>query len=233
MRILALLRTASPTANFLAASSTVALLLKVLVLDQLPEMFPGAHKAGLLSDAILTSVVASYVFYLLVVHVKEQTDKDTLRPYIQKHATRVVGDCLSQLSEISKTTGSALSLDSVEKEDVLAAFAKIQPYSPAPLIISPSNARANWFEYFSYHEVRTKGSIRKLLDQLVFLDSRLVATITAIDDCSHFTHLSLVRESRVSNADLSVWAPPFWDYCVLCRALNSYLSAPGRNLPAS
>jgi len=103
---------------------------------------------------------------------------------------------------------------------------KIPPYSQAPLIISPTNQHANWFQYFSYNATRTKSSIRRLLDQLPFLDAKLVSLLTAIDDCSHFYTLDAIQALQVGNQDLSAFASSFYDYCVLCEQLRVHLECP-------
>ena len=54
----------------------------------MPEVFLGGYEFGVLSDAILTSVVASYIFYLFVVHLKDQKDKITVRETLQNPANR-------------------------------------------------------------------------------------------------------------------------------------------------
>lgn len=228
MQLLKLVRTASREANTLAAGATAALLVKILLLNRYREQFFGAYELGVITESVLASVVASYVFYLLVVHVKEQSDRDVLRPYVEKHSKRVVGDCLSQINEISKASGVSLNFSTLSEADVSAAFSKIAPYSQAPLILSAqSNQYANWFQYFIHHEARSKGSIRKLLDQLPFLDAILVSILTSIDDCSHFSGMSFLLNVQVSNPNLSTWAKSFYEYCLLCRQLNSHLVGLG------
>ena len=228
MNLLKFLKSASREANVLVLSASAGLLLKVLVLNRFPEKFFGAYQLGLIVEAVLASVVASYVFYLLVVHTKETSDRSVLRPYVEKHSKRVVGDCLSQLAEVSKASGVPLDLHTLSEADAISAFSKIAPYSKAPLLLSAqTNQYANWFEYFIYHEHRTKGSIRKLLDQLPFLDAKMVSILTAIDDCTHFYSLSFLMNVKVRNPDLGAWAKPFYEYCVMCKQLNSHLVTLG------
>lgn len=224
MQLLKLLKTASREANALAVGAAVILLFKVLLLNRFPGLFIGAYDLGVIVEAILASVVASYVFYIIVVHVKEQSDREVLRPFVERHSKRVVGDCLSQINEISKASSVALDFTSISEADVSSAFSKIAPYSQAPLLISTqSNQHANWLQYFMHHENRSKGSIRKLLDQLPFLDANLVSILTAIDDCSHFSSMSFLLNVNVSNPDLTAFAKCFYEYCLLCRQLNSHL----------
>lgn len=224
MNLINLVRTASQEANALTSVAAVALLIKILWLNRFPGRFFGAHELGLIVEAILASVVASYIFYLLVVHVKEYSEREILRPYVEKHSRRLVGDCMSQVMEIAKASSMNLEVATISMSDISSAFSKISPNSDAPLIMSVQTMKhANWFQYFDHHKTRSTESIRKLLDQLPFLDANLVGIVTAIDDCMHFTQLKILTTSKVSNETLSVWSKSFYDYCMLCKRLDAHL----------
>jgi hypothetical protein len=228
MQLAKLIRTASPEANTLAGVSTILLIIKILALNRFPAIFTGAYELGIIVEATLASVIASYIFYLLVIHVKEQSDRATLQPYIEKHAKRIVGDCFSQLDDLSKAASTRLDFHNLSQTDINSTFSKIPPYSQAPLLISATGDQyANWFQYFIYHESRTKSSIRKLLDQLIFLDAELVRLIADIDDCSHFSGMDLMQNIQVRNSDLTSWASSFYKYCYLCSQLDLYLVKRG------
>ena len=221
MRLVVLIKTASTEANQLAAASAALLLLKILWLNRLQSLFPGAYELGIIVEAVLASVIASYVFYLLVVHLKEITDQQVVRPYLQKQLNAVLGSCTAQLSEISKASGVKLQLASLTKDNVNSALAKIPPYSDAPLVISiQPTQHANWFQYFSHYETRTKQAIRRLLDQLPFLDVSLISAIAAIDDCMHYLSITVPLHQRVRNENLSAWSSTFFDYAILCKELD-------------
>ena len=212
----------------LAAGSAILLLLKILIFNQLPSIILGAYELGIIFEAILASVIASYIFYLLVVHLKEIDDKIIIQPYLQRQLNAVLGSCTAQLNEISKTSGIKLELSGLTKDGVNSAFTKISPYSNAPLLISVQpNQYANWFQYFTHYENRTKQGIRKLLDQLPFLDASLVSAIAQIDDCSHFSTISFVLSNRVRNEDLSAWSSTFFDYAILCKDLRNCVERLG------
>ncbi|MDF2627279.1 MAG: hypothetical protein K0R39_1110, partial [Symbiobacteriaceae bacterium] len=61
--------------NWSVILSLLTLLIKIVLLNRLPESFPGANQLGIVVEGILGSMVASYVFYLVVVHTKEIKDK--------------------------------------------------------------------------------------------------------------------------------------------------------------
>lgn len=216
------IKTVPVEANILALLAAAALLAKIFLFNKLPEAFEGAYDLGIVVEGLLASIIASYIFYLFVVHLKARSDKTVLYPYVSKHSMRIVGECVGQLAELSKASGVVLELTELNDESTKLALSKIQPYSQAPLIIDHAGTYANWFQYFVFHNNRTKESIRKLFDQLPFLEATHVSLISAIDDCPHFYSLDAVLGVQVSNPDLSTWASTFYAYCVHCRELESY-----------
>lgn len=225
MQLLRLVRTAAPEANILVSASLGLLLLKTFVFNRFPSPFTGGYELGVLVESVLASVVASYVFYLFVVHLKERSDKSTVQPYINKHASLVVGDCCSQIAAVANAAQIELNAGTLSLDQVTEAFKKIHPYSPAPMILADGNSNANWFQYFDYFESRAKDSIVRVLAQLLYVDIQLVSVLSAIDDSSHFRHLDHLRGLPLRNTDLSSWASTFFAYCELCQKLDKLLEA--------
>ncbi|OYY20339.1 MAG: hypothetical protein B7Y59_04510 [Burkholderiales bacterium 35-55-47] len=219
------LNSASRSATYLAGGALVALTAKALILNRWPAPSAFLHDFGVLVEAILASVVASYVFYLFVVHLKEVSDRETVGPYIDRHTLRVVGDCESQLFAIGKVSGSPVALENISLKAVTEAFSNIPPYSNAPLLLGPkTNKYANWFEYFEHHKQRTRESIARVMAQLIYVDAKRVSLLAAVDDCSHFSMIQHFLHMPVSNPDMSAFANTFHDYCVFCLALKQHMS---------
>lgn len=219
------LKSASRGATYLAGGALAALAAKVLILNRWPAPSTFLYDFGVLVEAILASVVASYVFYLFVIHLKEVNDRKAVGPYIDRHSRRVIGNCESQLLEIGKVAGPAVSLENVSLQTITVALSKIPPYSNAPLLLGPTtNKYANWFEYFDYHKQRTRESIARVMAQLIYVDAKRVSLLAAVDDCSHFSMISHLLHTPVSNHDMSAFSSTFHDYCMLCLALKQHMS---------
>ena len=217
-------RTIPKTLNLLALASFVSLLLKVFVFNHIPEPFHGSFELGIVFEGLLASILASYVFYLIVVHLKEVRDQTIISPHITQWAKRVVGDCMSQLSEFTKASQISLELATLDKEAVKAALSKVDPNSNAPLLLAV-NQYANWLQYWGYHQTRSKNCIAKIMGQYTFVDAQLIALLTAIDDSSHFNFVSEFIHTPIRNEDMSAFASSFYDYCVACRQLDTFLNA--------
>ena len=224
MNLIRMVRSAAPEANFVAGVSLVLLITKILVLNRYPAKIVGVYEFGVTFESTLSSVIASYVFYLLVVHFKEVTDRAAVAPYVNKHVQRVVFDCKHQLSAFHTASKVALSLDTVTLAEVTEAFSQIAPFAPAPMTFMPEHSEANWLQYFEYYMAKTKRGITRIFAQLPYIDAKLVGLLTSIDDCTHFEGLELIgSEVPVVNADLSVWAPSFYEYCEQCRDLQRFI----------
>jgi hypothetical protein len=201
----------------------VVLLVKVFVLNRVPEKIPGAADLGIAFEGVLASILASYAFYLIVVHGKERRDKAAVSPHISKWARRIVGGCRNQLGAFSNATDIPLDLSALTKQNVETVFSKVSPHANAPLVFA-HNQHANWLQFLDYHRVRDEEHIRKIFSLLIFVDSQLASLLTAIDDCSHYSAVRLFVGIPIKNEDLSAFAGEFYNYCVACRNLEQYLN---------
>jgi hypothetical protein len=216
------IRTIPKTINWLALTSLGLLFIKVFVFNQIDEIFTGAHELGTVFEGLLGSVLASFVFYLIVIHFKETKDKRVIYPNITRWAHLVVEDCKSQLTAFVNETGVKMSLDDLTSEQIDEAFKKVSPCGNAPLLFSLNN-HANWIQYFKYNSTRSKLYISKIMSQLIFLEASFVSLLTSIDDSTHFNIIEHFPTQQIGNKDLSVFSKTFFDYCEACRNLDKYL----------
>ena len=225
MRFLAhLIKSAAPVANYLAVVALALLVLKILVLNRWSSPSTTIYELGVLCEGVLASTVASYIFYLLVVHLEKVNDRAVVSPYIDRHTSRVVGACEHQIGDIARAAGCSLSLETLTEQELTAAFSKIAPYSAAPLVMGAIGNNANWLQYFDFQKSRTRESIARVFSQLIYLDPRRVSLLAAIDDCSHFSSVGHFLHIQIRNTDLANFASAFFSYCEACRWLKKYMA---------
>ncbi|WP_212646219.1 hypothetical protein [Delftia sp. PE138] len=218
-----LIKTASKEANTLTISALFLIGFKILILNKFPQLFPGAYDIGVIFEGVLASIVASYIFYLFVVHIKEKSDNEILKPYITSHATKIVIDSSTQISNISQHSGVMLDAENLDAQHLENALSNLHPYGAAPLVISPNTGEhASWMQYFHYYKESNRRQIRKLLDQIRFLDASLVSDLTKIDDCNHFIAMDILITAHIGNENLSTLAESMHEYHLLCQALNKH-----------
>ena len=121
IKLIKLIKTTPSEINFLVLLSIFILVLKIFVLNRFVAPIFGMHEFGLILESVLASIIASYIFYLLVVRLKEVSDKRTIKPYIENHIMRIVNDCKNQLSEISKVSKVELTLNNFSNDEITIA----------------------------------------------------------------------------------------------------------------
>jgi len=222
VHLLLLLRSVPPVANIVAGISLALLVLKALVLNQIPGAFAGAQEVGALVDSILTSIVASYVFFVMVVHWPSVRDRMLVRPHVARHSRQVVRFCRQQLAALAGATGTTLEFEALSADELRKAFRATNPNATAPMVFFPGNQTATWIQYLEHHVERSLTSIARTLSNVQFIEARLVQLLTSIEDSSYFMQMRLVGSAPMRNTDLSVWAEPFIQYCALCNELETY-----------
>ncbi|PJK32914.1 hypothetical protein CWC49_06245 [Pseudomonas sp. S09F 262] len=218
-------RTASTEANALAISATFLLLIKILLLNKIPAIFSGAYEIGLWVDSILASIIASYAFYIVVVHIKERSDKMLVQPYIQKHAGAIVSACTAQITAFSDAASVHMSFNQITEAQVEEAFKKLKPYGPSRLIaeVRMPPVYAPWIESMIYYKREAHARIAKIIAQPVGLDAQTVEILTRVEGCEHFEALSIFESVTMGAEDLTNFSGRFYRYCLLCRELDNYL----------
>ena len=216
-----LISSAALEANVLVSLAAATLLVKILLLNKLPQPFAGAFELGVVAEAVLASIVASYVFYLLVVHLPEHRAKMLIEPFVKKHLTRIVGDGMAIVHDIGQSSGTELNFLTCTKEELQASLKRIEILSESPLVIGPTYRPANWLEFFAYRVGRTRSSAQKLMQRITILNAKRIKLITDIDDCNYFNMVeSYVHQNTRAGSTLEFISDVQHKYLLLCRELH-------------
>jgi hypothetical protein len=224
LKIRRILESSASEANYLAIGALLCLLLKVLVLNRFPALFVGAYELGIIVEAVLTSVIASYIFYFIVVHLTSFREHEHIEPFVQKHLTQMVGDAHGVLAAISNASSIELKLSTLTKQELHDALLKIPANSPSQLMLftqHPQTRAASWMEFFQYRSNRSKTSALKLLRHVTLIGAKRIRLITAIDDCSYFIQIEqMIALPISSSSNLSFLDSTLYKYFGLCQELH-------------
>lgn len=227
MKLLEFLKSASPEANRLVIYASIALVIKQF-LNAIPAPMSGMYEFGLIVEAILASVIASYLFYLLAVHAKEISDRSIIQPYLDDHFKGIVRECENILSSVSQRTGLALDFATLKLEEIREAFSAIQGSDQAPIIFGESNG--TWIQYLNHYMERTSNHTKRLLVQLPHLKPDEIKDVVNIDECKYFWLLSsIVDIDKIPkyrfNQSLEFFSEEFFNYCQCCKKISGRLSS--------
>ena len=165
-------------------------------------------------------MVASYIFYFIVVHLKAMKDKENVNKFISFKVSNILNTYKTQISDIKKLSNSNEEKKYFELEELEKLFSKINPNTQAPLMLGTKYA--TWMQYFQSHNKRTQTHISKIFAQMPFLDSELVDILAHIDDNHHFNIINLLSSVQCNNTNMENFASDFLEYSNLCKKLEEY-----------
>lgn len=200
--------------------SVVSILAIDFCLKDIEEIVSWGSEFGEIYYRLCLSIIASYIFYFIVIHLKSMRDKENINTFVSSKVCQIVGDYNKQLSEIKKVSNLKDDKTTYELEDWKDLLIKISPKAQAPLILG--TRYATWMQYFSYYNKRTQSHIQKIFVNMPFLDSELVKILAHIDDCSHFSVIDLLSSVSFNNDNMEGFASTFLEYAELCRQLDEY-----------
>ena len=212
----------SPFLNFALIVAIGSIILMEAYLLDMPEVVSWGAEFGAAYYNLCLSIMASYIFYFIVVHLKSQADKENINTFVATKSYGIVGAYKSQIKEMKKVTNTCSECEYFTKKEVDQIFKAINPKSNAPLLLVQFGNYANWIQYMSYHKDRTQKFIQKIFAEMPFLDSELVRLLAEIDDCSHFYFVESTLSSQFNNTDMSAWVGTFYEYSVKCQKLEEY-----------
>ena len=170
------------------------------------------------------SVIASYIFYFFVVHLKSEKDKENIYGYIAKKTGRIIGDAKSLILTLRNESRVNFEGDYPSLIDVEKMCKAVNPNGRAPLVIGSLGNYASWIQYLDYYKNRTEKSIREIYTQMPFLESSYLKRIVAIEDCGYFYSISMAVSLTLKNTDLSAFAKEMFEYFERVKVLEDYAS---------
>jgi hypothetical protein len=213
--------TANRSASIFTLLSTVLLGIKIFLLNSIPAFSGVVYELGVVLDGLLISIIASYIFYLFTVHLKELNTKRLTYPYLYRKTFFVISECEKILRDIERQANMELMLDEITSEELKFALSKISFDSSAPLKIGP--IQANWKQYLDYHEDRTKNIVSQLFSRIGFLEPEHIVMLDAIQESPHINTGSSLRSFLIGNPDLSAYGATLYHYCEKCLELKKYM----------
>lgn len=201
-------------------------ILTIVLIDfwfiNIPVLFKGGEKIGQIVYKLCFSYISAFIFYFLVVHLKNQKDKENLYSYISINTLKVIGQAKAVINESARSSNITLKgsyPDSLELKSICNA---INPNSNSPLVLGRIGNYANWMQYFYYYKRRSNEATNKVLSKVQFLDSVLVHKLAKIEDCTHFDEITMFVNIPIQNTDLSAFESGLSEYFDLIIDLERY-----------
>lgn len=185
MKLFLFLRTIPIAVNLTFTVSFVALCIKILWLNAVPAPMEWMVNFGVIAEGILASIIASYIFYLFVVHYPEHQKCKVLLPIVAPLCQRIGNYSYHILNHIHREAGcpehttvhpAEINLEQLEFELRLIA-AKCYEHSE-----SSQKSTQNFFDYVIGDINKVNEDIQEVLNHVnnLAIDSKLIKSLLTL-----------------------------------------------------
>lgn len=206
--------------NIAIIISCISIVVIDFYLKDIEEIVSWGSEFGNIYYRVCLSMIASYVFYFIVIHLKSIKDKENVNKFISFKVSNILSTYNTQINEIKKLSNNIDEKKYFKLEELEKLFKNINPNAQAPLILGTKYA--TWMQYFQYNNKRTQKNINKIFVQMPFLDSELVDILAHIEDNHHFDIIDLISSLQFNNKSMESFASSFDRYANLCQKLEVY-----------
>jgi hypothetical protein len=228
--------------RFLTATAFVSLLflvLKIAHLDNLPEIFPFAYEVGKITEALFMSYVASFIFYLVVVHSKETKDKIAFYPYALLLSRQIVQRVTYELQSMTRNISLDIDVNNVTVEQICSlantldveSRSNVMPKKPDAFRMDTDGKP--YFEMMTWTEAQLSNrrvvfwKIEQIISSRMLIDTEWLEILMQIDYCGHMTFSA----SQIENQDCGIGAASllqndgkeYYDFYQLIIKLSHYI----------
>jgi len=216
--------------NLVLTILVVAAIISIIIMEgwllDIPEIVTWGSEFGSVYYKLCIAMISSYIFYFIVVHLKNMRDKEWLDPVVSRHVAEIVGNYKFQIRAIKHEAGIDSEKEyfiwNDDKARLIEIFSKVKTKGKTPLI-NDAGVAFSWLEFLHLMMRKTMTDINFLLEKIQFLDSELVNILSLIQYCEYFQTIDLiVRQREFENEDLSFFGELFYMYGTYCAYLETY-----------
>ncbi|MBU2884298.1 hypothetical protein KO507_00810 [Gilvimarinus agarilyticus] len=172
--------------NTILIICAASLLFKIFFLDTIPEAFFGAYKLGLIFEAITISMIASYIFYFFVVHVREINQKRALCSFLEYWARIMAKNTNGMIIRMLRESGVEGDENTINQNLIDSVFESLEPEKyEAPMRIGTS--KANWREYVCHNAFYIERQLEKMSRDPALLEIEIYRLIVKLQDSSYIS----------------------------------------------
>jgi hypothetical protein len=202
--------------------SISCVILVEFIFDKTAELFPGGAKLGDILSNLSLAFVASYIFYVVVVHMKYVKDKEHLDPFIELK-TRQLVNAIRVLTHTLILRAKADPENKYPSEPELADIArKINLVDPAPDAYSRMHPHINTMSDFFYHWKKiSEERLEDILSLSQYVETEQIELLLHIQESGFYSTLDIF-EAIGLNGDFSILSNDLYSLSQSAKKLEEY-----------
>jgi len=191
-----------------------------LYLVKIPARFNGAYEIGQFFSKISISYITGFIFYFIVVHLKNESDKRNINEYVGHEVYGIITDGHLLIQPLMQIDDKKARFRDLDRKKLYELLAKIDPLAKeAPLI--RNDEKVTWIEWYADQIGSTMKHIQNIFQRLNYIDTKLIKLLTRIENSIFIKQFDfLVRNSREQK--LNIYQPQIDAYLNLIEELEHF-----------
>lgn len=222
-RFLKILKSVSPTISFVFIISAIYSILYQIVFLQIKEIFPYANEFGIIAFNLSLALIASTIFYFIVIHLNEYDNKRKAISIVSNKVQRLINIEKRITEEISKKSQAQLSREDYSKEIFEKLLSNITAEDIAPSLFFADKKEINWLEFLFYFVNDTQIIIKEIYQFMPYSELDLLIILDEIENCKYVEFFKIFQKATFTYPNLSVIGGFYLSYTKLISKLIAYL----------
>lgn len=177
------------------------------IYDKTPELFIGGAKLGEIISNLSLAFIASYMFYVVVVHFKYIKDKEHLDPYIALKSKQVVGSILELTGTIiwkaQDEKDSEIKYPNKLELEEITKNVHFKDLAPEAYRRSHQNINTMW-DFTNHWKGLCEERLKDILTLSLFLESEHIKLLLNIQESSFYSIINFFEEVELDNEFSSI-----------------------------
>jgi hypothetical protein len=214
--------------NILLVFSIVTILVNDIIFNETPEIFSFGDELGAVLSNLSLAYIASYIFYYVVVVIKEKNDKRNIYSTVYVWTNYLVERAYSVYHEIISASGvnhTDFDKKTITKEQFieLCKLANPNAISKNTVLGFPANPQPARHGQLIYNNAvsNVQAYSDKIFNYMPFLDSEHVRLINKLHSSTFFM-VATTFLYQTQNTDFSVYAENMYEFLEFVRKLDMY-----------
>ncbi|WP_205502225.1 hypothetical protein [Rufibacter psychrotolerans] len=201
--------------------SLVFVFLYKFVLVDINELFLGAFQIGEILYNIVLSVIASVIFYIVVVYLEKRRQIRIVKPIIESKTKSLNLGCFFILKGICDFKGLPLFAEMPSQSELRNLCEGISLRGRCPMIFNnPPYNPENWFDFFGFYFNSEKLNIEVLHKHMPYLNPELLTILDEISLNNLHRAIHLYMQEPEYD-DMSNLSGPLWNHLNLLRLVGN------------
>jgi hypothetical protein len=195
----------------------------VLIIDfstfKIPELIEGtATRAETLIYTLCISYIASYIFYVLNVYLKEKKERDSILPLIANDVILIIVNNQSIINALKQQAINSPLKDLPTQEEFKQLLKDVDPKKNAPKFYKDKP----WTYLFQNRRESTLGKIDKIFSLGKHVDAQLRATLFKMQRSLYLREDYAFNSSSYEEDSLAEYSLVFYNYFELIHELLAF-----------